>query len=261
MATPAPTTWCPRRCPDLFAGGQLIVVGRYRRPGEITARLSGEVAGRSETFTFPELRLRESGGPDFLPRLWATRKIGALLSDVRLHGADAETVDQIVRLSIEYGIVTPYTSYLVTEPKALGAEAIGQIAADALESYRAQPTQASGQAAVERSAAESALGDANVAPAPQGEAAEVVRLAGGRTFRLVEGVWMDTSFDPEAIRRSTCRFSRRTTSPWPPRGPTSAPRWRLVSRWIVVVDGTAYRIVGADERGDAPPTSCAGDRG
>ncbi len=240
----------PERLPDLFAGGQLIVVGRYRRPGELTARLSGEVAGRSETFTFPELRLRESGGPDFLPRLWATRKIGALLSDIRLHGADEETVEQIVRLSIEYGIVTPYTSYLVTEPKALGAEAIGQIAADALESYKAQPTQASGQAAVERSAAESALGGATFAPAPSGEAAELVRLAGGRTFRLIEGVWTDTAFDPEAMDTLDVPFLSPDYFALAASRPDVGAALALGVQVIVVVDGTAYRMIGADERGD-----------
>jgi Ca-activated chloride channel family protein len=241
----------PETLPDLFAGGQLIVVGRYRNPGEITARLSGEVAGRSETFAFPRLRLRESGGPDFLPRLWATRKIGALLSDVRLHGADAETIDQIVRLSIEYGIVTPYTSYLVTEPKALGAEAIGQIAADALETWRSQPTQASGQAAVERSAAESALGGANIAPAPSGEAAEVVRLAGGRTFRLVDGVWTDTGFDPQAMRTLDVAFLSPDYFALAAWRPDLGAALALGERVTVVVDGTAYRIIGSGERGDA----------
>jgi Ca-activated chloride channel family protein len=245
----------PETLPDLFAGGQLIVVGRYRRSGEITARLSGKVAGRSETFTFPMLRLRESGGPDFLPRLWATRKIGALLSDVRLHGAEEETVDQIVRLSIEYGIVTPYTSYLVTEPKALGAEAMGQIAADALESWRAQPTQASGQAAVERSAAESALGGANIAPAPSGEAAEVIRLAGGRTFRLIEGVWTDTGFDPEAMKTLEVPFLSADYFALAASRPDVGAALALAERVIVVVDGKAYETVAADQPGDriVPP--------
>ena len=41
-----------------------------------------------------------------LPRLWATRKIGYLLNRIRLDGADKETIQQIVQLSVRYGIVT-----------------------------------------------------------------------------------------------------------------------------------------------------------
>jgi len=52
-----------------------------------------------------------AGRAVFVPRLWATRKIGALLSAIRLHGEDPELVDSIVRLSIRYGIITPYTSF------------------------------------------------------------------------------------------------------------------------------------------------------
>ena len=61
-----------------------------------------------------------AGGPnDFLPRLWATRKIGYLLTQIRLHGENPESVQAIVDLSVRYGIVTPYTSYLITEDDIL----------------------------------------------------------------------------------------------------------------------------------------------
>ncbi|MBK8050425.1 MAG: hypothetical protein IPK16_26980 [Anaerolineales bacterium] len=51
-----------------------------------------------------------------MARLWATRKIGELLEQVRRTGANQEVIDAIVDLSLRYGIVTPYTSYLVEEP-------------------------------------------------------------------------------------------------------------------------------------------------
>ena len=161
-----------------------------------------------------------------------------------------ETVDQIVRLSIEYGIVTPYTSYLVTEPNALGADAIGQIASDALKTLQAEPTQASGQAAVERSAAELALGGANVAPAPQGEAAEVVRLAGGHTFRLIDGVWTDTTFDPEAMTTLDVPFLSPDYFALAASRPDMGAALALGPDVILVVDGVAYRTVAADQPGD-----------
>ena len=242
----------PETLPDLFAGGQLIVVGRYRNPGETTVELTGEVGGRRERFSYPQIDLRSTGGPDFLPRLWATRKIGALLNDLRLHGADPETVDQVVRLSIKYGIVTPYTSYLVTEPQALGADAIGDIAADAFKLLQSQPTApASGQAAVERSAAESALGGANVPLAPEGETAQVVRVAGTRTFQLVDGVWTDTAFDPKTMKPSAVPFLSQDYFALAASRPDVGAALALGPRVIVVVDGSAYEAVGADEPGDS----------
>ena len=59
------------------------------------------------------MRGNSAGG--FIPRLWATRKIGYLLNQIRLHGENRETIDQVVNLSIRYGIITPYTSFLVDE--------------------------------------------------------------------------------------------------------------------------------------------------
>jgi Ca-activated chloride channel family protein len=91
------------------------VFGRYTRHGHVAVTLSGQVEGEPRKFvyevTFPEV----SAENDFIPRLWATRKVGFLLDEIRLHGEDSELRDEVVRLSREYGIMTPYTSYLVLE--------------------------------------------------------------------------------------------------------------------------------------------------
>ena len=101
--------------PDLFIGTQLIVVGRYRDGGKTTVQLVGELNGVDQVYTYDVDFRDNAGGEIFIPRLWATRKIGALLNAIRLHGEDPELVDAIVRLSIRYGIITPYTSFLITE--------------------------------------------------------------------------------------------------------------------------------------------------
>jgi Ca-activated chloride channel homolog len=241
----------PESLPDLFAGGQLVVVGRYRHPGETTVELSGRVEGRSQEFRYPETDFVSTGGPDFLPRLWATRKIGALLNDLRLHGPDQETVDQVVRLSIQYGIVTPYTSYLVTEAETFGTDAIGQIVEDAFQALQSAPSAASGQAAVERATTESALGAADIAAAPEGAAAQVVRTAGTRAFRLVDGVWTDTTFDPEKMDPRRVPFLSDDYFGLAASRPDVAAALALGPQVIVVIDGAAYQTVGADEAGDA----------
>jgi Ca-activated chloride channel family protein len=76
------------------------------------------VAGRTHVSSYEGTFPRESSANAFLPQLWARRKIGYLLDQIRLHGESKEAVDEVVRLSREYGIVTPYTSYLVLENEA-----------------------------------------------------------------------------------------------------------------------------------------------
>ncbi|MCJ7509986.1 MAG: VWA domain-containing protein, partial [Dehalococcoidia bacterium] len=107
----------PQPLPDLFAGSQLVVVGRYRGEGTVTLGLSGAVNGEEQTFSYAgQVFPAESEEMDFLPRLWATRKIGYLLNQIRLYGTEQELVDEIVDLSLRYGVMTPYTSFLVEEP-------------------------------------------------------------------------------------------------------------------------------------------------
>jgi Ca-activated chloride channel family protein len=106
----------PREMPDLFKGSQLIVLGRYRTRGEgihTAIRLSGDVNGRRETFTYDVTFPHSAFADDFIPRLWATRKIGYLEDEVRLRGPNREVIEEIIRLSKEHGILTEYTSFLV----------------------------------------------------------------------------------------------------------------------------------------------------
>ncbi|MBK6530235.1 MAG: hypothetical protein IPF99_11705 [Deltaproteobacteria bacterium] len=59
---------------------------------------------------------------DFIPRVWATRKVGYLLDEIRLRGENPEIRESVVQLARRFGIVTPYTSYLVTEESAPAPE-------------------------------------------------------------------------------------------------------------------------------------------
>jgi Ca-activated chloride channel family protein len=105
----------PRALPDLYRGSTLTAVGRYQGIGPATIRLSGRVNGRSETFTFRADLPAENLDHDFLPPLWAARRVGFLLDQIRLHGENRELIDEVTRLARQYGIVTPYTSYLIVE--------------------------------------------------------------------------------------------------------------------------------------------------
>jgi Ca-activated chloride channel family protein len=105
----------PREIHELYRGEQVLVVGRYRGEGPARVVLEGRVGAepspRSFGFdvSFPHHELRN----DFVPRVWAVRKVGDLLDDIRLNGERPELRDEVVTLARRFGLVTPYTSYLV----------------------------------------------------------------------------------------------------------------------------------------------------
>lgn len=105
----------PKKLADLFKGSTLSLLGKYRGSGKGTITLSGLVNGNKVTYKYPVDFAEKSKEHDFIPPMWATRAVGYLLEQIRLKGENKELVDEVVRLSKQYGIITPYTSYLILE--------------------------------------------------------------------------------------------------------------------------------------------------
>ena len=105
----------PEELPDLFRGSQVVAFGRYSGQGDVAVQLTGVMQGKEQPFAYDATFPAAVTDNDFLPHLWAQRKIAYLLDEIRLHGESRELKDEVVRLSKEYGIATPYTSYLVLE--------------------------------------------------------------------------------------------------------------------------------------------------
>lgn len=104
----------PPQLPDLFHGGQLVVLGRVTGKGHGAVTLTGNVGKDKKEFVY-EVSFPEKTGDDkmFVEHLWARRKVGYLLDQIRANGEKKELVDETVALAKKYGIATPYTSYLV----------------------------------------------------------------------------------------------------------------------------------------------------
>jgi Ca-activated chloride channel family protein len=105
----------PRELPDLFKGASIAVLGRYAGSGEKTLSVEGMLKGKMVRY---ECRCDFSSGETkngFIPPIWAARKVGYLLDQIRLNGESKEVVDELVDLGKRYGIITPYTSYLIVE--------------------------------------------------------------------------------------------------------------------------------------------------
>ncbi|GAB4424128.1 MAG: hypothetical protein Kow00106_21020 [Anaerolineae bacterium] len=249
-----------RPLPDLFAGTQLIIVGRYRDGGPATVRLEGDLDGVHKVYTY-EVQFREhAGGEVFIPRLWATRKIGALLNAIRLHGEDPELVDSVIRLSIRYGIITPYTSFLITEDDIFSQEGREEVQMRFEADTGAAFAAPSGAAAVDAAEAAAGLAGANAplptpAPtmmAPAGGATDVgkyaagespVRYVGDRTFVWRDGVWVDTLYDADRMTPQQVVFLSEAYFELLDRDPQIGEFLALGERVLFVWEGQAYEIV------------------
>ncbi|MHC4597736.1 MAG: VWA domain-containing protein [Planctomycetota bacterium] len=137
----------PRTLPDLYRGDRLILLGKYRDGEGLRFRLTGEFLGEPRAFEFRLDLSKASVRNGFVPRLWASRKIALLVDALRQAGAGEaaaahaaaahvggaahtakpmdpktkELVDEIVRLSVKYGILTEYTAFLAREGTDLTA--------------------------------------------------------------------------------------------------------------------------------------------
>lgn len=207
----------PSPLPDLYAGTQLIVTGRYAGSGgsQVLA-LTGHVYDRDVIYKY-DIELEDHDGTVFIPRLWAARKIGHLLTQIRLHGETSEWVESVVALSLKYGIITPYTSFLIEEPEETLSQQGRQNAGEAMkEELAAAPTAVSGVQAVDDAQLRQSLDEAEAPPsggiytAPQlpdvdpgsapGEVIErMVRYVAAKTFICTPERCIDTLFIPDVM--------------------------------------------------------------
>jgi len=117
-STSATSRVYPKGKIDLFAGNQLVMVGRYRFPGDAKVTVRGKVGSEEKTFHFPA-KLTEVSADErnsFVEKLWASRRIGEIIDEIDLKGKNEELTKELVELSTRHGIMTPYTSFLAEEP-------------------------------------------------------------------------------------------------------------------------------------------------
>lgn len=108
----------PKNLPDLFKGSNLLVFGRYKGGGKSKVTLSGKLQGETKQFS-TSMNFKKDNEHNFIPSIWASRRIGHLLDLIRLNGESKELIYEVTTLAREHGIITPYTSYLILEDEEI----------------------------------------------------------------------------------------------------------------------------------------------
>ncbi|MGV8117542.1 VIT domain-containing protein [Methanothrix soehngenii] len=254
----------PQRIPDLFAGSQLILLGRYREGGPAKITLKGMVNQEERSYTYEDLSFRKEGGDDFIPRLWATRAVGYYLTQIRLYGEKQEWIDSIVSLSTRYGIITPYTSFLVQEKDIFSDKGREEVISDFKEEMAAAAAEpAFGEAAVEKAVYQKSLSAAPVGAAvpvnmsistgidgtsKMVRVSEVLKNVGSKTFLLKNDTWIDTTFD-RSMKTKKVAFLGEEYFDLISQVPVLGSYFALGESVIVVHGGQAYETVAEDDSG------------
>lgn len=230
----------PKESADLFAGDQLVIVGRYKQPGDAKITIAGAVDGKAQSMDFPAKLIEKSNEEtySFVEKLWATRRIGEIIDEIDLQGPNKELTDELVSLSKKHGILTPYTSFLAEENVNIRDRSVTRFrATQALDNLKAESGQlgfeqrrikgmyqrseqladspaGAGRPILRAGGARGAAGatTAPLAATPtlvEADSPIPVQNVGSKTFFQRQGRWVDSALteDQEKSARKIARFS------------------------------------------------------
>lgn len=124
----------PQPLPALYRDGTLRAAFRadLRSATTLTVTMSGVSSDGRETHTF-SFKLSDAPVVPEVEQLWGQAKVEALLSDERLDGYDASRRGTIIEYAETYGVVTPYTSWVIARPPDVQYEGSASTAAEPQE--------------------------------------------------------------------------------------------------------------------------------
>jgi len=212
------TRQVPNGTLDVFAGQDLVVLGRYDGSGDATVRLEGRSPNGAVNWTTRARLSDDNRANPFVARLWAAQRIGWLAAEKRRNGGGTELDTEIRTLGERFGIPTEFSSYLVVEPGMNVADmarpvpmpgravsiaspsiSIVKRSAEAGAAVASAPSPAASRfesargAAAQRDAKSVAALD-DLSDRERGNGATATRVIGNRRFSLVNGVWTDARY-------------------------------------------------------------------
>ena len=245
----------PKKLTEMFKGMQLTIIGRYRNAADVedvTLRLQGKSGREPQTFTYRNLDFpMRADKNDFLPRLWATRRVGWLMEQIRANGENKELRDEVVDLGTRFGIVTPYTSYLATDgttvavPRGTGSSTLR------MEASRKVAEQ-SGASAVQLSRQQNTLQSNVMVTADSAKDEEQIlvqnttsnQFVANKNFFNQGGNWIDAEYKEEAkLPEVKLKFASNEYFDLVNKEPALARYFAIAENVTVVWKGKVYRIV------------------
>lgn len=210
----------PRKPGDMFRGMQIAMIGRYKNASDlqnISVMLRGKTGNEARSFAYNELDFPlRSESNEFLPRLWASRRVGWLIEQIRFNGETKELRDEVVELGTRYGLVTPYTSYLATDGSlnnAVSSADIARISRSAPVAMAEKSGAGSVQFSVQNNARQV---NAQVVESKKKDARERVlvdntvtnQFIANKNFFNQNNVWVDSEFSAGAkLKEVNVKFS------------------------------------------------------
>src|SRR5689334_4619496 len=249
----------PRNVPDVFRGSQVMLIGRYSNAADLDSvqlKLSGRSGGTTRSYTYPNLSFPlRSDANEYLPRLWATRRVGWLMEQIRSNGEQKELRDEVVDLGTRYGIVTPYTSYLALEEGAVSRVTVRNGVTGGFSAGLSTLTAGNAPApAAKMTTGADAVQMSKTARAQQEVVIvkdddvrkDAVRRVEGKTFYLINGVWTDSEFKADShLPETTLTFASNEYFELLKQIPKLGSYFSLGERVLVVFEGRVYRVNAA----------------
>jgi Ca-activated chloride channel family protein len=196
---------------DMFAGQDLVLLARYDGSGTANVVVQGRAGGREVRWTSQRGFPREERDNAFVPRLWATQRIGWLVAEKRRNGGSSEIDDEIRRLGERFGIPTEFTSYLVLEPGMVAGNVGGaggrlrrdgaRLDATVTTSRAAAPAVAqfeSAKSASDQRDAKSLVAADSARMRMDADAGVETRRAGAKLFKREGQRWTDIAIRPDS---------------------------------------------------------------
>jgi Ca-activated chloride channel family protein len=177
----------PAALRGVFVDAQTLVTGRYLGSGDATIIVRGLTADGERELTFEVSFPERATSEPAVAQLWAQQRVADLLTEARIEGTSSALIEEIVEIATDFGIVTPYTSYLAEEPQLAFAP---NAAAGAVEDSLASAPRDGADAVGGASAVEALRSGEGTAPPPS-----AIRSTGSTSFVDTDGRWVATDFD------------------------------------------------------------------
>ena len=178
----------PKNLPDMFREEQVTLLGRYEDHGDTVLKIRGIIGSEQHEFSKDVHFSALESDNDFLPHLWAQRRIAELVDEAALNGRTRELDEEIERLSKEYGVLTPYTSFTEANDGSLARH------------YQSTVSNAYTSAipVAERIGYNRELEEGRIARYKKQYAD--TKYIGRKTFHYQSGIWVDNKYDGKSER-------------------------------------------------------------